>query len=329
MNDIASLFDSFSSIKAGIIGDVMLDTYMWGSVDRISPEAPVPIVALNKKEYRIGGAGNVALNIGALGAKASILTVTGTDDDGQLLRRMFAEQGIDTSFLLQSDKRITTNKIRIISRNQQMMRLDREVSSNLGYEDENRLILAVQHYIAQEKPQVIILEDYNKGVLTESAIQRIIELCRHHQIITAVDPKRKNFFAYKGVDIFKPNLKEALEGLNIVSGEVNISFLNDIHTALVEKLQHQISLITLSEKGMYYRQKDESAIVSSHIRNIADVSGAGDTVIAVASLVYAATRNMKLMAEAANIAGGLVCEIVGTAAISKEALLKECQRLLG
>ena len=328
MTDIANLFESFANIKAGIVGDVMLDTYLWGKVDRISPEAPVPVVAVNKKEYRIGGAGNVALNICSLGAKASVLSVTGNDDDGQALKKMFVEQGVDTTFLLQSNKRITTNKIRIISRNQQMMRLDQEITGNLSYEDENRLILAVQHYIAQEKPQVIILEDYNKGVLTELVIQKVIDLCRHNNIITAVDPKRKNFFAYKGVDIFKPNLKEAMEGLNIITGEVNEKLLNDIHTALTEKLAHHISFITLSEKGVFYRRGNAGAIVPSHIRNIADVSGAGDTVIAVASLVYAATGNVHLMAEAANIAGGLVCEIVGTAAIDKEALLKECQKLL-
>jgi rfaE bifunctional protein kinase chain/domain len=328
MNDIANLFESFKNIKVGIVGDVMLDTYMWGKVDRISPEAPVPIVAVNKKEYRIGGAGNVALNICSLGARASVISVTGNDDDGHALQKMFAQQGIDTSFILQSSKRITTNKIRVIGRNQQMMRLDHEVTDDLGYEDENRLILAVQHYIAQEKPQVIILEDYNKGALTELVIQKIIDLCRHNHIVTAVDPKRKNFFAYKGVDIFKPNLKEAMEGLNIIAGEVNEKLLHHIHAALTEKLGHQISLITLSEKGVFYKHGDTGAIVPSHIRNIADVSGAGDTVIAVASLVYALTRNVRLMAEAANIAGGLVCEIVGTSAINKEALLKECGLLL-
>ncbi len=328
MTDIANLFESFTHIKVGIIGDVMLDTYMWGKVDRISPEAPVPVVAVNKKEYRMGGAGNVALNICSLGAKASVISVTGNDDDGHALQKMFTQQGIDTAFLLQSNKRITTNKIRVIGRNQQMMRLDQEDTGNLGYEDENRLILAVQHYIAQEKPQVIIIEDYNKGVLTELVIQKVIDLCRHNNIITAVDPKRKNFFAYKGVDIFKPNLKEAMEGLNIIAGEVNEQLLEDIHAALAEKLRHHISFITLSEKGVFYRQEHAGGIVPSHIRNIADVSGAGDTVIAVASLVYAATRNVRLMAETANIAGGLVCEIVGTAAINKAALLKECSLLL-
>lgn len=328
MKDLHALFESFNNIKVGIVGDVMLDTYMWGKVERISPEAPVPIVAVSNKELRIGGAGNVALNIAALGAKASIISVAGNDDDGAELKKMFDKNGIDTSFFLQSAKRITTNKIRVIARNQQMMRLDNEIATDLGYEDENRLILAIQHYIAQEKPQVIILEDYNKGVLTELVIKKIIELCRNNKIVTAVDPKRKNFFNFKQVDIFKPNLKEATEALNILYNDVDEALLKNIHASLHEKLGHNISFITLSEKGVFYQYKDAAAIVPSHVRSIADVSGAGDTVIAVASLVYAATKDVQLMAEMANIAGGLVCEEVGTAAINKEKLAGECGKLL-
>ncbi|MBX2923021.1 MAG: carbohydrate kinase [Chitinophagaceae bacterium] len=328
MKDIKALFESFNNIKVGIVGDVMLDTYMWGKVDRISPEAPVPVVAVDKKEYRIGGAGNVALNIAALGAHASIISVTGNDDEGAELKTMFEQNGIHTSFLLQSTKRVTTNKIRVIARNQQMMRLDNEVTADLGYEDENRLILAVQHYIAQEKPQVVILEDYNKGVLTELVVQKIIDLCRRNNIITAIDPKRKNFFNYKHADIFKPNLKEATEALNILYTTIDEKLLRSIHNALHEKLQHRISFITLSEKGVFCQYDNDAFIVPSHVRSIADVSGAGDTVIAVASLVYAATKNVRLMAEIANIAGGLVCEEVGTAAINKSKLLKECDKLL-
>ncbi|MCO5235426.1 MAG: PfkB family carbohydrate kinase [Chitinophagaceae bacterium] len=329
MNELESLFESFKKIKVGIVGDVMLDTYMWGTVDRISPEAPVPIVTVGKKEQRIGGAGNVALNICSLGAKAAVLTITGDDEDGRFLQEMLEERGIITSYALSSANRVTTNKIRIISRNQQMMRLDQEVTDDLNPDDENLLIRSIQRFITREKPDIMILEDYNKGVLTASVIQYAIELCRQHHIIVAVDPKRRNFFSYKKVDIFKPNLKEALEGLNIIGGEINEALLNSIHAALSEKLDHRISLITLSEKGVFYRRQNSGAIIPSHLRNIADVSGAGDTVIAVATLVYAATKNMKLMAEIANIAGGLVCEEVGTAAIDKDKLLKECKRLMG
>jgi rfaE bifunctional protein kinase chain/domain len=327
--DFDALFASFDGLRVGVIGDVMLDTYMWGKVERISPEAPVPVVALQKKDYRIGGAGNVALNLASLGARVNILSVQGQDDDGEQLKKMFLEKGIGTEFLLSSGSRITTNKIRVISRNQQMMRLDSEITKDLGYEDENRLLLAVQHYIAQENPAVIIFEDYNKGVLTETVIRKVIGLCKVKGIITTVDPKRRNFFTYREVDIFKPNLKEVREGLNIIDEAVNEQSLGEIHAALYDQLEHRISFITLSEKGVYYAGEQRERIIPSHIRNIADVSGAGDTVIAVASLVYAATRDMDLAAETANIAGGLVCEEVGTVAIRKDALLRECKVLLG
>lgn len=326
--DSDKLFSSFANIKVAVIGDVMLDTYMWGKVDRISPEAPVPVVSLKKKEYRIGGAGNVALNLRSLDAKVAVLSVIGNDDDGITLKKLFEENEINTEFLLASSNRITTNKTRVISRNQQMMRLDSEVTHDLGYEDENRLVLAMQQFIAQEKPQVVIFEDYNKGVLTELVIQKTIGLCKLHNIITTVDPKRKNFFAYTGVDIFKPNLKEVKEGLNVMEDGVGEELLNQIHLQLKEKLQHHISFITLSEHGVFYADDNQHHIIPSHLRNIADVSGAGDTVIAVASLIYAATGDVRMMAEIANIAGGLVCEEVGTAAIKKERLLKECKILL-
>lgn len=322
------LFANFSNIKVGVIGDVMLDTYWWGHVDRISPEAPVPIVALDKKEHRIGGAGNVALNLVSLGAQATALSVIGDDDDGVLLQKLFRESGIGENYLIKSKTRITTNKSRIISRNQQMMRLDAEITSDLSNEEEKLLLEKVEQFIKTERPAVIIFEDYNKGVLTESLIAAIIKLCKAHKVITTVDPKRKNFFSYKGVDIFKPNLKEVKDGLNLLLSDVNNESLKNIHGELQEKLHHHISFITLSEKGVFYQENSTSRIIPSHFRNIADVSGAGDTVIAVASLLYAATQNVDLMAEVANIAGGLVCEEVGTAAIRKDRLLEECKLLL-
>lgn len=326
--DFDKLFAQFNGIKVGVIGDVMLDTYWWGHVDRISPEAPVPVVALDKREHRIGGAGNVALNLVSLGAQVAALAVTGKDDDGQLLKGLFEQAGINTSYLLQSSSRITTNKVRIISRNQQMMRLDSETTKDLSASDEQALLQKVEQYIVAEKPQAIVLEDYNKGVLTERVIQAVIALCKQHKVITTVDPKRKNFFAYEGVDIFKPNMKEVKDGLNLLLEEVNMAALTDIHRQLQKKLQHHISFITLSEKGVFYNNQEASRIIPSHLRNIADVSGAGDTVIAVASLVYTATKSIDLMAEIANIAGGLVCEEVGTVAINKEKLLEECKLLL-
>lgn len=326
--DFEKLFQQFTAIKVAVIGDLMLDTYWWGRVDRISPEAPVPVVAVTKKEYRIGGAGNVALNIASMGAQVAVISVLGKDDDGELVKKLLDENNIGTKYLVHSEERITTNKIRIISRNQHMMRLDAERTGDLEKGEEDKLLYAIENFIAAEDPQVFILEDYNKGILTENIIGKIIALCKKHHILIAVDPKRKNFFSYTGVDIFKPNLKEAKEGLNILTEGAGLSLLKDIHIQLQEKLKHTISLITLSEKGVFYQQDNIAEIVPTHIRTIADVSGAGDTVIAVAALVYTATKEVKLMAEMANIAGGLVCEEVGTAAINKEKLLEECKRLL-
>ena len=326
--DFQQLFNDFANIKVAVIGDVMLDTYWWGKVDRISPEAPVPVVAVTKREQRIGGAGNVALNLVSLGAHVNVLTVLGKDDDGEQLTTLFNQNNIGAKYIVTSTDRITTNKIRIISRNQHMMRLDAEMQTDITQNDEEKLLYAFEEYIAAESPDIVILEDYNKGVLTQTVVTKIIALCKQHHILTAVDPKRKNFFSYVGVDIFKPNLKEAVEGLNILTDVVSLSLLKDIHLLLQEKLKHKISFITLSEKGVFYNDNNSSSLIPTHIRSIADVSGAGDTVIAVASLVYAATKNVKLMAEVANIAGGLVCEKVGTVAINKESLLKECEELL-
>jgi D-glycero-beta-D-manno-heptose-7-phosphate kinase len=328
MTDFKKLFQSFSSLKVGVIGDVMLDTYMWGSVERISPEAPVPVVSLNKKEYRVGGAGNVALNCKTLGAQVYMLTVMGNDAEAIQLEELYNEDGIDTSWLVKSNSRITTSKTRIISRNQQMMRLDNEVTGDLSKEDEKVLLEKVQAFISAEDPDIIIFEDYNKGVLTESLISKVVKICTDAGVLTAVDPKRKNFFSYKNVTIFKPNLKEVKEGLNIITDCSNEEALIRVHAELNKILSHQISFITLSEKGVFYQQDGRHTIIPSHLRSIADVSGAGDTVIAAASLVYAATKNIHLMAEIANIAGGLVCEEVGTVAIDREKLLHECELLL-
>jgi rfaE bifunctional protein kinase chain/domain len=328
MEDFDALFKKFEKIKVGVIGDVMLDTYMWGTVDRISPEAPVPIVSLQKKEQRIGGAGNVALNLQSLGTKAYVISITGEDEDGKKLNALFQDTDINIEYSHTSIKRLTTNKTRIICRNQQMMRLDAEVTTDVSREDEQNLLDHFEDFIVKEKPHIVILEDYNKGILTEGVIHSVISICRQAGVLTAVDPKRKNFFEYEDADLFKPNLKEVKEALNLLFTDIDSTLLQNIHLQLHNMLHHKISFITLSDKGVYYEGNGQSAIIPSHLRNIADVSGAGDTVIAVAATVYAATNNIYLMAEIANIAGGLVCEEVGTAVINARKLQHECEILL-
>jgi len=328
MTEIQSIFNRITELKVGVIGDVMLDSYIWGHVDRISPEAPVPIVSLDKKEERIGGAANVALNCSSMQADVYLLSVMGDDAYAVSLEKLLMSNKINTHYLLKTKNRITTNKTRILSRNQQMMRLDEEITTDLDSNEENLLINRVKKFINDKKPDILIFEDYNKGVLTEKVIKEVIKLCKDAGVITAVDPKRKNFFTYTGVDIFKPNLKEVKEALNKLLDKVDLYLLREIHSELIKQLENEISLITLSDKGIFYQQNNNAAIIPSHFRNIADVSGAGDTVIAVASLVYAATKNAHMMSEISNIAGGLVCEEVGTIAIDKERLLYECEVLL-
>ena len=328
MTNFDQLFIDFSKLKVVIIGDVMLDTYWWGQVDRISPEAPVPVVALQRKEHRVGGAANVALNTVALGAETTIVSVIGSDADGVLLQSLFEAEQIDTRYLLTDASRMTTNKTRVMSRNQQMMRLDAEITTPIHNDIEAALLQKFTACLDAKNPDVVIFEDYDKGVLTPTFIKAAIAICMERNIVMSVDPKKNNFLAYKGVTLFKPNLKEVKEGLQVPIAAVTLDNLRAVHAALQTHLAHQISLITLSEKGMFYDTGDTAKIIPTHVRSIADVSGAGDTVIAVASLVYAATKNIELATEMANIAGGLVCEEVGTAAINKTRLLTECKLLL-
>lgn len=325
---LEALFGSFNHTKIGVVGDIMLDTYWWGSVDRISPEAPVPIVSLQRKETRVGGAANVALNLRALGAPTTLFAVIGKDAEGKELNTLLQDAGINTQYIHESETRVTTNKVRIMGRNQQMMRLDHEHTNDITEAETANLLANFYAYVEAEKPSLIILEDYNKGVLTQKVITEVIAYCNSKGIPTSVDPKQKNFLAYKGCTIFKPNLKEVKEGLKIEIPSVDITTLTNVDAALRNHLQHQISFITLSEHGVYFGGEQGNKLIPTHIRNIADVSGAGDTVIAVASLTYASTQNMEMAAELANVAGGLVCELVGTAPIDKESLMNEVKQLL-
>jgi len=311
-----------------VAGDVMLDNYWWGGVERISPEAPVPIVSLTRRESRLGGAANVALNCRALGAKVTLASIVGDDSEGKALIKLAEEAGIDTSLVAQSWRRPTTTKTRVLSRNQQVLRIDDEVTDELHTDEEHPFIDAVLKFLQRVKPDVLIFEDYNKGLLKENVIRRITAHCKELGTVIAVDPKRRNFLAYKDVTIFKPNLKEVREGLNMQLEQINEKELNDVHRKLYDVLRHEVSFITLSEKGVFLNNGFSSAIIPSRIRNIADVSGAGDTVIATAALVYALTKDVLLMAEISNLAGGLVCEEVGVVSIKKDKLRKESELLL-
>jgi len=325
---LEQIFARINDLHVVVIGDVMLDNYWWGDVERVSPEAPVPVVALKRRESRLGGAANVALNCRMLGAKVTLASVIGTDDEAAVLIEAAEDAGIHTDLVLNSPHRPTTTKTRIISRNQQIMRLDDEVTKDLITEEEHPFIDKVLRFLQTQKPQVVIFEDYNKGVLKLNVIHRIIEHCKEIGIVTAVDPKKKNFLGYKGVTIFKPNLKEVREGLHLSLPNVILQELDEADKKLRPVLHHDITFITLSEKGVFYNDGTHTEVIPSHIRNISDVSGAGDTVIATAALIYTLTQDAALMAQVSNIAGGLVCEEVGVVPIKKALLLEECGRLL-
>lgn len=326
--ELKKIFDGIADLHVVVVGDVMLDNYWWGNVERISPEAPVPVVTLTRRESRLGGAANVALNCRSLGAKVTLATVTGNDMDAVALIKLAADAGVGTDLVMQSNHRHTTTKTRVISRNQQIVRIDDEETDELVKEEEHPFIDMVLKYLQRVKPQVLIFEDYNKGLLKENVIQRITAHCRELGIITAVDPKKKNFLSYKNVSIFKPNLKEVREGLNLPLEHVDQEELSEVHKRLNAVLHHEVTFITLSEKGVFYNSDTLQGIIPSHIRNIADVSGAGDTVIATAALVYALTKDVCLMAEIANLAGGIVCEDVGVVSIDKQKLQKESEMLI-
>ena len=322
------LFDKFNGLRILVIGDVMLDAYVMGKVNRISPEAPVPIVSLENEDARIGGAGNVALNLLALGAKPIICGVIGEDSSGDKLLNLFEKNGISTDGLVKSMARKTTVKTRVISNKQQLLRIDSESTFPLLESEEIKLNNTIQNIINQGVDG-IIFEDYNKGVLTDSVIQNTIKIAKEKDIPTAVDPKKENFLSYKGVSLFKPNLKELKEGLNInFDFSSNKELFEKGIEVLEEKLHNEISFITLSEYGVFIKNQTEKYYVPAHMRSISDVSGAGDTVIAVATLCLISGASTKQIAEISNLAGGLVCEKSGVVSISKNDLLKEVSELL-
>jgi len=324
--ELNQLFAGFQGLKVLIVGDVMVDKYIFGRVNRMSPEAPVPVVDADSFDARLGGAGNVALNIHAMGGIPILRPVIGKDAEADDLKDLIKKAGLTDRAIVYSQKRKTTTKTRIIGNNKQIVRIDHEITADLDQLDSYYL---EEHFDRElEQADVVIMEDYNKGVLHGLNIPKLISKARKAGVPVVVDPKKQNFEAYEGCTLFKPNLKEIKEGMGLDINPADENSLINAVTKLEERLENEISLLTLSEHGVFIHSKTESHRLPAHIRNIADVSGAGDTVIAVAALVYAATRDVQLMAKAANIAGGLVCEEVGTAAINKEKLLQECKELL-
>lgn len=325
--NVEALFEAFSSKRILVVGDVMIDSYMRGTVTRVSPEAPVPIINLKKTEDRLGGAANVALNLLALGAEPILCAVIGEDKGGETFETLLKNQYLSVEGIVKSPSRVTTVKTRVIGNHQQLLRIDEEQIADLSEQQEDELLRKVELIIASNI-DAIIIEDYNKGLLTPRVIESIIALAQKNNIIITVDPKKDNFLAYKGVTLFKPNLKELKEGLNMHFdfGSDRGDFEKAIQR-LEEKLQNKISFVTLSEYGVFIKNEVESHYIDAHRRNITDVSGAGDTVISVATLCLASGLQLDEIAEIANLSGGLVCEVSGVVPIDKERLKAEVLKL--
>lgn len=325
-SELEILFQKFNSLTALVIGDVMIDAYYWGKVERISPEAPVPVVQVQKRENRLGGAANVALNVKSLGAKAIICSVVGDGNKGDIFRATLKENNFSTEGIIDSNERMTTVKTRVISQGHHLLRVDEEITTPLNKTDERHLLNCIKNILDKQKVDVIIFEDYNKGVLTDNVIKTVIEIAVAKNIPTAVDPKKDNFFAYEKVTLFKPNLKELREGLRVDFDKNDTGLLQKAMNDLQEKLGNEITMVTLSELGIMTKGKNGFVHEAAHERKILDVSGAGDTVISVASLALAGGADAATAAQLANLAGGLVCEKVGVVSIDKEVLLKEANQ---
>ncbi len=302
----------------------MIDSYIKGKVERMSPEAPVPIVNITGKEERLGGAANVALNIQALGAKPIVCAVTGNDGQAKTLENLFKKNKLSTEGLLKIRNRSTTIKTRVISNDHHVLRLDEETIKEISSSEEKALLKKISDVIEKQKISVIIFEDYDKGCISAALINDVVKLAARKKILVAVDPKKKNFLAYCGVTFFKPNLKELKEGLKLKNLDPeNRKEIERSVELLRKKLSVEMILLTLSENGMYVTNGKSKYHIPAHVRNIIDVSGAGDTVIAVVALCLAVKTDMKLIAELANLAGGLVCEKAGVVPVDKKQLLKE------
>jgi len=322
MQDSSTLLAAFKELHILVLGDVMVDRYLQGTVDRISPEAPVPVVQLQHSEDRLGGAANVALNLAALGATPYLCSVVGKDRAGDQLRELLPAAGISNRCIVQSEERRTTVKTRVLAQHQQLLRVDTEDTYDLIDQERSDLLTVVRDLLDNRRIDAILFQDYNKGVLSQKTISEVMLEAVKRDIPTAVDPKARNFWAYKQVTLFKPNLKE-------IRAQVDFPVaakLPDLHRAdelIKNKLGNQLTLITLSEYGLYVSGQVPGSIFPVTPRDIVDVCGAGDSVISIATLGLALQLEPSEIARLSNLAGGQVCERVGVVPIDVRQLARE------
>jgi len=314
---LKSLFDNFIGKRIAVIGDLMVDKYVWGSVSRISPEAPVPVLEIESESTRLGGAANVANNIKSLGAEPVLFGIVGEDAAGVNLKNILREMGFPDDGVITDSQRPTTVKTRVIAHNQHVVRLDYEVRKDI----DAPIIRRVSDILGAMSNNIdaILLEDYNKGMITKELSEVVIKFAENKNKIITADPKQNNFFQYKHVTVFKPNRKEAENALGLPAGtdEQAVSAARE----LLKRLECENVLLTRGEKGMtLFECNGTYAHIPTKAREVADVSGAGDTVISTLTVALAAGANVKEAAAIANHAGGIVCGEVGVVTVNKDKL---------
>jgi rfaE bifunctional protein kinase chain/domain len=323
MNPWSTVFEQFNKLRVLIIGDVMVDAYIWGKVERISPEAPVPIVHVTHRDFRLGGAANVALNILSLGATPVLCALAAHDDNGKRLMGLLKEKNLTQEGIVLSDVRPTTVKARVIAAHQHVVRIDDE-SDTVATADETAALTARVENLIHDC-DVVIFEDYDKGVITKELISATVRLAKARNIPVVVDPKKRNFLHYEGVTLFKPNVKEMREGLKVELDPRDSGSIRSAVQLVKDKLKVQGVMLTMSEYGVYIDLQGKQQVLPAHKREIADVSGAGDTVVSIAALCVALKLSPEQIAFLANLGGGLVCQHVGVVPIDRKELLNEAQ----
>ncbi len=303
----------------------MIDAYLWGNVERISPEAPVPVVSVTKRENRLGGAANVALNIQSLGAEPLLFSVVGDDEKGRKFKKLLKKSGLWCEGIFIVETRNTTIKSRIISKGQHIARVDEESTDFINNGLEQKIISAIKTSIDSARIDVILFVDYDKGVITPNLFNIVNQAAIQKNIPTAVDPKNRNFHLYNRISLFKPNFSEFIKGTGQQIQKGDLEALKNSAFNFKTKQQIKLIMITLSELGVYMSNGEEEKYFPAEIRYIADVSGAGDTVLSVASLAIAAGISQEIMVKMSNIAGGLVCEMPGVIPVNKNQLMAELE----
>ncbi len=321
-----NLRKSFSQVRVLVVGDVMLDRYWWGDVSRISPEAPVPVVRLRKSSFAPGGAANVAVNIAGLGAQVDLLGCIGSDADGTCLGESLGDLGVSAANLVTRSYSPTNVKTRVIAHNQQVVRVDQEVTSELTAEDETALLDAFNNLT--DSADLVVCSDYAKGVLSPSILSQIITLSRSRNKTVVVDPKGRDYSRYRGASILTPNRREAADACGLDDEAADV--VQIAGARLVHDLELSAALITQSEDGMTLFQANAAPIsYPAHAVEIYDVTGAGDTVVATLATGLASGMSYVDAVEIANAAAGIVVGQVGTTAITIAKLEEALERVPG